>query len=69
MGGIIKMEQIVEERQESCSIVSKIVRLKIFRRVIEGDSRQAGEIIGYDCNSTSSTCEARCHYRLLIDDY
>ncbi|HBV88897.1 MAG TPA: hypothetical protein DEF42_20175 [Desulfosporosinus sp.] len=63
------MELNVEERQETCSIVSKIVRLKIYRKVIEGDSRQDGEIVGCDCNSTSSTCESRCHYRLLIDDY
>jgi len=63
------VELNVEERQETCSIVSKIVRLKIFRKAIEGDSRQDGEIVGYDCNSTSSTCETRCHSRLLIDDY
>ncbi|MBP1760397.1 MAG: hypothetical protein H6Q63_1314 [Firmicutes bacterium] len=63
------MELTVEERQETCSIVSKIVRLKIFRRVVEGASIQEGEIVGYDCGSSSSTCESKCHYRLLIDDY
>jgi len=59
------LELKVEERQEACSIVSKIVRLKIYRKVIESDSGQNGEIVGYDCNSTSSTCETRCHYRQL----
>ncbi|AET67466.1 hypothetical protein Desor_1831 [Desulfosporosinus orientis DSM 765] len=63
------MELRVEERQESCSVVSKIVRLKIFRRVIEGASLQEGEIAGYDCSASSSTCESKCHYRLLLEDY
>lgn len=63
------MEQNVEERQETCSIVSKIVRLKIFRRAIEGASIQEGEIVGYECSSSSSSCESKCHYRLLLDDY
>jgi len=63
------LELNVEEREESCSIVSKIVKLKIYRRVIEGTVLQEGEIVGYDCGSSSSNCETRCHYRLLIDDY
>jgi len=63
------LEQNVEERQEICSIVSKIIKIKIFRRVIEGASLQEGEIVGFDCASSSSNCESRCHYRLLIDDY
>ncbi|WP_042338429.1 hypothetical protein [Desulfosporosinus youngiae] len=63
------MELNVEERQETCSIVSKIVRLKIYRRAAEDGSSQAGEIVDYECNSSTSNCESRCHYRLLIDDF
>ncbi|MCO5386341.1 MAG: hypothetical protein NHB14_11905 [Desulfosporosinus sp.] len=37
------MELNVEEREESCSIVSKIVKLKIYRRVIEGTVLQEGK--------------------------
>lgn len=63
------MELRVEERQETCSTVSKLVRIKIFRQVIEGTSQQEGEIVGFECNSSSSTCESKCHYRLLLEDY
>ncbi|SHI12349.1 hypothetical protein [Desulfosporosinus lacus] len=63
------MKLKVEEREESCSIVSKIVKLKIYRRVIESTVLQEGEIVSYDCGSSSSNCETRCHYRLLMDDY
>ena len=60
---------MVEERQETCSTVSKIVRIKIFRRRIESAPLQAGEIIGFDCASSSSSCESKCSFKLLMEDY
>ncbi|TGE31686.1 hypothetical protein E4K68_15850 [Desulfosporosinus sp. Sb-LF] len=63
------MEQIVEERQESCSVVSKIVKIKLFRTRVEGVSQLEGELVGFECGSSSSTCVSKCHYRLLMDDY
>lgn len=62
------MEIVVEERQEMCSTVSKIVKVKILRRRIVGDS-QAGDIVGFDCASSSSSCVSKCSYKLLMEDY
>lgn len=61
--------QIVENREESCSIVSKIVKIKIFRNRVEGGSKYEGEIVGFECSSSSKTCLSRCHYRMLMDDF
>jgi len=62
-------EVVVEERQETCSTVSKIVKLKIFRRRIDSSIRQEGEIVGFDCASSSSSCESKCTFKLLMDDF
>jgi len=62
-------EMVIEERQETCSTVSKIVKIKIFRKRIHGAPLYGGEIVGFDCASSSSSCESRCTYKLLMDDY
>jgi len=67
-GGRPLEEIVVEERQETCSTVSKIVKVRILRRRIVG-TPQAGEIVGFDCASLSSSCEAKCSYKRLMDDY
>lgn len=67
VGGRSLDEMVVEERQETCSTVSKIVKIKIFRRRV--DSAQEGEIVGFDCASSSSSCESKCTFKLLIDDF
>lgn len=59
---------MVEERHETCSSVSKLVKMKISRRRIVG-APQAGEIVGFECASSSSSCESKCSYKLLMDDY
>ena len=60
---------MVEERQETCSTVSKIVKIKILRRRVDGAPLQEGEIVGFDCASSSSSCGSKCSYKLLMDDY
>ena len=62
-------EMVVEKRQETCSTVSKIVKIKILRRRIDSAPFQEGEIVGFDCASSSSSCESKCSYKLLMDDY
>ncbi|WP_083824011.1 hypothetical protein [Desulfosporosinus sp. OT] len=61
--------QMVENREESCSIVSKIVKIKIFRNRVEGGSEYEGEIVGFECSSASTNCLSRCHYRMLMEDF
>lgn len=63
------MDLVVEERQESCPVVSKIVKVKIFRKRIDGSPQQDGEIVGFECGSKGSSCESKCSYRLLLDDF
>lgn len=62
------MEQMVEERQEACSAVSKIVKITIIRRRVDGAPLQECEIVGFECGSSSSNCLSRCNYRLLMDN-
>ena len=62
------MEQIVEERQEICSTVSKMVSLKIFRQRPKG-SNDIGEIVGFQCESSSPNCESRCTYKMMMEDF
>ncbi len=62
------MEQIVEERHEICSTVSKIVSIKIFRRRPKG-SNEIGEVVGFQCESSSSNCESRCTYKMMMEDF
>lgn len=63
------MDMVIEERQETCSAVSKLVKIKILRRRIYGAPLQGGEIVGFECASSSSSCESKCSYKLLMDDY
>lgn len=60
--------QIVEERSEVCSVASKLVNIKIYR-IKEKDCQGDGEIVGFSCNSSSTSCETRCTYRLLLEDF
>jgi hypothetical protein len=62
------LEEIVEERQEICSTVSKIVSIKIFRQRPK-ESKEIGEIVGFLCQSNSSNCESRCTYKMMIEDF
>ncbi len=63
------LDQMVEERQETCSAVSKIVKIKIIWRRVEGASLHESEIVSFECGASSSNCLSRCNYRLLMDDY
>lgn len=62
------MEYNLEERQEVCSVASKLVILKIYRYPASNPNA-AGEIVNFKCNQSSMTCESRCTYRLLMNDY
>lgn len=66
--GALCMEQIIEERQEICSTVSKIVSLMIFRQRPKG-SNEVGEIVGFQCESSSAKCESRCTYKMMMEDF
>jgi len=70
-GGRLLEEIVIEERQEMCSTVSKIVKIKLLRRRVDSDifPLQEGEIAGFDCASSKSSCESKCSYKLLINDY
>ena len=61
--------QVIEEREETCSIVSKLVKLKIFRNQVAGSSMYLGEIIGFECGSFTTSCLSKCHYRRMLDDF
>lgn len=63
------MEQFIEDREETCSAASKLVKIKLTRLRRKGDSPQTGEIVDFQCNSQSSNCESRCTYRMLMEDY
>jgi len=62
------LEQIVEERKVLCSVVSKIVSIIIYR-LKPVDCNGEGEISGFHCHSSSVSCESRCTYKLLMEDY
>lgn len=64
----VELEQIAEDRQEVCSVASKIVSVKILRQRPKGASFE-GEIIGFECNNGSPNCESRCTYRMLLEDF
>ena len=66
--GVLVLEQIVEERQEICSTASKIVSIKIFRQRPK-ESKEIGEIVGFNCNSSGPNCESRCTYKMLMEDF
>lgn len=59
----------IEIRHEACSTVSKIVKIEIMRKRIDDAPLQAGEIVGFACASSGSSCESKCSYKLLMDDY
>lgn len=61
------MTKITEEKSELCSVATKIVVVKITREKRANSSE--GIIIGFECNSQSTTCENRCTYRMLLDDF
>ncbi|GAB6155165.1 hypothetical protein JCM17380_39160 [Desulfosporosinus burensis] len=48
----MNIKQIIEEREETCPIVSKLVKPKIFRNRVEGGSKYKGEIVGFECGSS-----------------
>jgi len=62
-------EIVVEVRHETCSTVSKIVKIKIMRKIIDDAPLQAGDILGFSCASSGSFCESKCSYKFLMDDY
>lgn len=62
------MEYILEKREEVCSVASKLVVLKIYR-FPSSNPNAAGEIADFQCNHSSTSCETRCTYRMLINDY
>lgn len=59
----------VEERTELCSVASKIISFKIIRRKSKKATLEEGEIVGFDCASSSPTCESKCTYKMLLDDF
>jgi hypothetical protein len=62
------LERISEERRESCAVVSKLVRIIIYR-IKPVDGLGDGEIVGFECNNSSVQCHNRCSYRYFMDDY
>lgn len=62
------LEYKLEEREEICSVASKLVALKIYR-LPSADPKAAGEIVDFHCNHSSVSCETRCTYRLLMSDF
>jgi hypothetical protein len=62
------LERIMEERRESCAVVSKIVRIIIYR-LKPVDGLGEGEIVGFECHNSSVQCINRCSYKYLVDDY
>jgi len=62
------LERFSEERRESCSVVSKIVRIIIYR-VKRADGLGEGEIVGFQCHNSTEQCINRCSYKYLVDDY
>lgn len=64
-------ERIIEDREETCSIVSKLVKIRIFRSQIESSAihNSEGEIVGFECGSSSITCLSKCHYRMIMEDF
>lgn len=57
----------MEKRRETCTVASKLVSIKIFRKPASDGGE--GEITGFECDSSSQTCEGRCLYRQLLEDY
>ncbi len=62
------MEYKLEEREEICSVASKLVILKIYRYP-SADPNAEGEIADFHCNHSSDRCESRCTYKMLMNDY
>jgi len=61
--------EIVEDRKELCSVASKIVSVKIVRLKKTQDALEEGEIIRFDCAESSPTCESKCTYKMLLEDF
>ena len=62
------MEYQIEERQELCSVASKLVSVKIYRLPPSKDN-PLGVIANFECNHSSSNCETRCTYKMLMNDF
>jgi hypothetical protein len=59
--------EIVEEKKELCSIASKIVSVRIVRQIVK--PTEEGRITGFSCADSSSTCESRCTYKMILEDF
>lgn len=64
----MEFTNIVEERTEVCSVVSKIVSFKIIRRKSEASLKEV-EIVGFECESNSASCKSKCTYQMLLEDF
>ena len=65
----MNVERIIEDREETCSIVSKLVKIRIIRnRVDSGAMNCEGEIVGFECGSSSTNCLSKCHYQMILED-
>ena len=65
----MNIERIIEDREETCSIVSKMVKIKIFRNRIKSEATNSeGEIVGFECSSSRISCLSKCHYRMMMED-
>ena len=62
------MEYLLEEREEVCSVASKLVKLTIYRYP-SVDPQDQGEIGDFHFNNSSESCESRCTYKMLMNDY
>ena len=60
------MDQMVEERHETCSAVSKIVKIKIIRKRVEGASLQECEKHGYTEDSFPGIFDVEVEHSALI---
>lgn len=54
-------------KKELCSVASKMVSVTIVRR--KTNSSSEGEIISFDCADSSPTCDSKCTYKMLLEDF
>ncbi len=59
---------ITEEKTEQCTIASKRVKVSITRRK-EADSSGDGIVTDFHCDNSSDSCESRCTYKMLLNDF
>lgn len=58
----------IEERKEVCSVATKLVSIKIYR-LPSSEDNSLGEIADFECSYSSSNCETRCTYKMLLNDF